>query len=201
MWGARHKLPEYAELIDERVLEFFYKAKGGHVFTDDKGGVIPLSHLEKLSQLTFLYNNLIRDLKSILEVGGGIYDRTLVEHLHIFAKVNLCRFDYYTYCGCQYNNFTLFDTIPRYDLIIVLKADLEVIKARIVERGRGVESGIEDEYLDKLNGMYNHEDFILDSEMFSDNVVCMDVSNMDVDEAFNGAVQIIDRLGKQTNDV
>jgi deoxyadenosine/deoxycytidine kinase len=194
MLAEKYKLPKYEEPMDVELLEFFYKAQSGHVFHNDEGKVIPLSHVEKLSQMRFLYDNLIRDMKSILDVRGGIYDRTLVEHLHIFAKANLSRFEYYAFCGCQYNNFSLFDIIPKYDLVIILKADISTIKARIAKRDRTAESGIKDEYLERLNGLYNHEDFILDSEMFSDKVVCLDVSEMDAEEVFNEAVRMIDKL-------
>jgi len=184
-------IPEHTEPIDETLLDFFYRSKKGEVFTKDNGEIIPITEIEKLSQLAFLYNNMLREMKSMLDKRGGIYDRTLAEHLHIFAKTNLNRFDYNAFCGFQHANFNFFKMIPRYDIIIVLTCDVEVMKQRINKRNRTLETGISDEYLTKLNDLYNHNDFILDSQMFSDNVVKLDVTNLTEDEVFEDAIKII----------
>lgn len=190
--AAHYGLPEYTEPIDGTLLEFFYEAKAGKEFLDDNGVAVPISEVEKLSQIAFLYNNLLREMKSLLGSKGGFYDRTLAEHLHIFAKANLSRFDYNAFCGFQHSNFNFFKMIPRYDMIIILTCDVEVMKQRLKKRNRSSEVGISDEYLHKLNDLYNHEDFVLDSQMFSDLVIKVDVSNLNEDEVFEKVVEQVD---------
>jgi deoxyadenosine/deoxycytidine kinase len=88
---------------------------------------------------------------------SAIADRSIYEDAHIFARAlhhmsNLNERDYYAYRA-------VFDLVagglPRPDLLLYLKAPVEVLLARIQRRGRAIESGISAEYLSLLESFYD----------------------------------------------
>jgi deoxyadenosine/deoxycytidine kinase len=87
---------------------------------------------------------------------SAILDRSIYEDAYIFARAlhhmgNLNERDYEAYR-------TLFDLVvsrlPAPDLLIYLKAPVQVIFERIQRRGRAIESGISKEYLELLESFY-----------------------------------------------
>jgi deoxyadenosine/deoxycytidine kinase len=88
---------------------------------------------------------------------SAIADRSIYEDAHIFARAlhhlgNLSERDYAAYR----NVFNLVvDYLPRPDLLLYLKAPVDVLMERIRKRGRGIESGITPEYLALLDTFYN----------------------------------------------
>lgn len=86
-----------------------------------------------------------------------ILDRSIYEDMYIFSRAlyqmgNLTERDYQSYR-------TVFELIvnqlPAPDLLIYLKAPVEVLMDRIQVRGRGIESGITKEYLSLLESYYD----------------------------------------------
>ena len=86
-----------------------------------------------------------------------IQDRTVFEDAEIFAA-NLYKQgfiserDYRIYRSLYKS---IVKSIRPPDLLIYLKCSLPTIKKRIAQRGRGIEAKVPDEYLAKLNKMYN----------------------------------------------
>jgi deoxyadenosine/deoxycytidine kinase len=100
-----------------------------------------------------------------LELASGpqsaILDRSIYEDAHIFARAlhymgNLDERDYGSYRR-------VFDLVvrnlPPPDLLIYLRAPVEVLLARIRSRGRQIESGITGDYLTLLDSFY--EDWMM----------------------------------------
>ncbi len=88
---------------------------------------------------------------------SAIADRSIYEDAHIFARAlhhlnNLDERDYYAYRA-------VFDLVagglPRPDLLLYLKAPVQVLLERIRRRGRAIESGISAEYLSLLESFYD----------------------------------------------
>jgi deoxyadenosine/deoxycytidine kinase len=86
-----------------------------------------------------------------------ILDRSIYEDAYIFARAlyqlgNLSERDFLSYQRV----FTLIvDNLPPPDLLILLKAPVEVLVARIQRRARSIESGISAEYLALLDSFYD----------------------------------------------
>jgi len=88
---------------------------------------------------------------------SAIFDRSIYEDAYIFARAlhhlgNLSERDYLAYR-------TLFNLVvsrlPAPDLLIYLKAPVQVIYERIQRRARAIESGISAEYLELLESFYD----------------------------------------------
>jgi len=97
-------------------------------------------------------NNMVTNSDS-----GIVQDRTIYEDVEIFSK-NLYKIgcmdkrDWDTYSDL-FSNMTQFIRKP--DLIIYLKADLNVLLERIQNRDREYETEIDPKYLEQLNGLYD----------------------------------------------
>ena len=85
-----------------------------------------------------------------------ILDRSIYEDAHIFARAlhhmhNLNDRDYYAYLRL----FNLIvNNLPKPDLLIHLQAPVPVLMQRIHRRARDIETGINESYLELLNGFY-----------------------------------------------
>jgi deoxyadenosine/deoxycytidine kinase len=88
---------------------------------------------------------------------SALLDRSIYEDAYIFARAlhhmgNLSERDYMAYRR-------LFDVVvnglPAPDLLIYLKAPVEVLMERIHKRARGMETGISAEYLNLLDSFYD----------------------------------------------
>lgn len=110
------------------------------------------------SQVFFLAHRLRIQQQLMRLPGSVIQDRSIYEDAEIFAQ-NLylqglmSERDYETYR-------TLYTTsaefIPAPDLVIYLRASVPTLLQRIALRNRDYEKTISPEYLDRLNGLYEH---------------------------------------------
>lgn len=107
-------------------------------------------------QIFFLGHRARQHLALANSPASAIADRSIYEDAHIFARAlhhlgNLSERDYAAYR----NVFDLVvDYLPRPDLLLYLKAPVDVLMERIRKRGRGIESGITAEYLALLDTFY-----------------------------------------------
>lgn len=138
-------------------------------------------------QISFLGSRIEQTMDMLADNGSGVIfqDRTIYEDAHIFAD-NLHEMglmasrDIETYMKI----FRLVTSlIPRPDLLIYLKASVPTLISQIRKRGRAYEMNIDEAYLKRLNGKYNHwidtiyegdmlvidkdhEDFVSDASVF-----------------------------------
>jgi len=110
-----------------------------------------------MAQIEFFNGRLDRQLKIASCKGIVLEDRTLAEDYHIFGLAqkilgNMTEEEFLTYQR-TYNLMT--QKISEPDIIIYLKADVEVLLDRISKRGRASETSIPPEYLAQLNQLYD----------------------------------------------
>ncbi|NJN79911.1 MAG: deoxynucleoside kinase [Anaerolineales bacterium] len=107
-------------------------------------------------QIFFLGHRAEQYLEAARDARSSILDRSIYEDTHIFARAlhhlgNLNERDYLAYRR-------LFDlvvnSLPRPDLLIYLKAPVNVLMERIRRRARNIETGITPEYLALLDSFY-----------------------------------------------
>jgi deoxyadenosine/deoxycytidine kinase len=108
------------------------------------------------SQIFFLTQRLHAHRQLIDHPTSAIQDRTLYEDAEIFAKnLYLQGFinprDYQAY---QELYDALKEFLPPPDLVVYLRAEVEVLLERIAHRGRDYERVISPQYLDQLNKLY-----------------------------------------------
>jgi deoxyadenosine/deoxycytidine kinase len=108
-------------------------------------------------QIFFLGHRAEQHLEMAALPQSVVIDRSIYEDAYIFARAlhhlgNLAERDYLSYRR-------LFELVtanlPPPDLLIYLKAPVEVLVERIRRRGREIESGISPEYLALLDTFYN----------------------------------------------
>ena len=141
--GDRFKWKPYYESVDDNpYLSDFYADMHRWSF-----------HL----QIYFLANRF-KCHKLIVESSESvIQDRSIYEDAEIFAK-NL--YDIGRMEQRDYDNYvSLFHVMMEYlkppDLMIYLKASVDTLVKQIARRGRSFEQGIQRDYLDQLNRLYN----------------------------------------------
>ncbi len=110
-------------------------------------------HLE----IFFLGHRAEQYLQIATSPGSAILDRSIYEDAHIFARAmhhlnNLEERDYLSYRRVFQ---LLVATLPSPNLLIHLRAPVEVLMERIRRRGRAIESGISTEYLALLESFYD----------------------------------------------
>jgi deoxyadenosine/deoxycytidine kinase len=107
-------------------------------------------------QVFFLGHRAHQHLELAQSPESAIADRSIYEDAHIFARAlhhlgNLTERDYKSYR-------TVFDLVagglPKPDLLLYLRAPVEVLMARIRRRGRAMERGITADYLRLLDRFY-----------------------------------------------
>lgn len=107
-------------------------------------------------QVFFLGHRARQHLALAHSPESTIADRSIYEDAYIFARAlhhlgNLSERDYLSYRA-------VFDLViagmPHPDLLLYLKAPVSVLVERIRMRGRGIESGITEEYLSLLDSFY-----------------------------------------------
>ncbi len=107
-------------------------------------------------QIFFLGHRAEQYLELSRAPHSTIFDRSIYEDAYIFARAlyhlgNLNERDYL----CFQRVFKLLvDTLPSPDLLIYLKAPVTVLVERIRQRGREIESGINQDYLSLLESFY-----------------------------------------------
>jgi deoxyadenosine/deoxycytidine kinase len=108
------------------------------------------------SQIFFLTRRL-RDQRLLLNHPTSvIQDRTVYEDAEIFARNlflqgQMIERDYQTYCELYQ---VLCDFVPPPDLVVYLRASLSTLSKRIANRGRDYESSIPQDYIGRLNELY-----------------------------------------------
>lgn len=108
------------------------------------------------SQVFFLTNRMKIHRQIMQERNSAIQDRSIYEDAEVFARnlfLNglLDQRDYKAYRDI-YDTFV--DVITPPDLMIYLRASVPTLQKRIAERNRSYESGITDDYLERLNRLY-----------------------------------------------
>ena len=108
-------------------------------------------------QIFFLGHRAEQYLEAARDARSAILDRSIYEDAHIFARAlhhmgNLAERDYLAYRRL----FELVvESLPRPDLLIYLKAPVQVLMNRIRRRARNMEMGISPEYLGLLDSFYD----------------------------------------------
>jgi len=108
-------------------------------------------------QIFFLGHRAEQYLDAVRDPRSAILDRSIYEDAYIFARAlhhmgNLSERDYLAYRRL----FELVvDSLPRPQLLIYLKAPVEVLMDRIRQRARNMETGISPEYLSLLDTFYD----------------------------------------------
>ena len=145
-------------------------------------------------QIYFLHHRFGAVNQMVKDIGSGIIqDRTIYEDVEIFSK-NLYNLglmdnrDWKTYKDL-FANMTQF--IRRPDLIIYLKADLDVLVSRIKKRDRDYETSIDRTYLEQLNELYNEW---IDKIDWTE-VIVVDTNNFNIFED----VETLDSIYRQIN--
>ncbi len=132
----------YESVIDNPYLGDFYQDMGAWSF-----------HL----QIFFLGHRAQQHLELVNDNRDAIADRSIYEDVEIFARAlyqqnSLSERDYKSYRRV----FQLIASgLPEPDLLIYLIAPPEILKQRIEERGREIETGISLEYLRLLDSFYD----------------------------------------------
>jgi deoxyadenosine/deoxycytidine kinase len=108
-------------------------------------------------QIFFLGHRASQYLEIANDPQSAILDRSIYEDAYIFARAlyamnNITERDYLAYRRV----FSLVvDHLPAPDLLIYLRAPVQVLMKRIHSRGRSIESGITAEYLSLLESYYD----------------------------------------------
>ena len=108
-------------------------------------------------QIFFLGHRADQYLEATRDARSAILDRSIYEDAYIFARAlhhmgNLAERDYLAYRRL----FELvIDRLPRPDLLIYLKAPVNVLMDRIRKRARNMETGISADYLSLLDTFYD----------------------------------------------
>ena len=141
--ARRYALLPVFEVVDENpYLEDFYRDMQRYAFH---------------SQMFFLARRLEQHLTKVNPAGRVIQDRTIFEDANIFAR-NLFEEgvmdfrDYRSYCGMYQ---AILHALRPPDLLIYLRASLPTLRARIARRGRSFEAAIAEDYLSRLNRLYD----------------------------------------------
>ncbi|HNT54311.1 MAG TPA: deoxynucleoside kinase [Anaerolineaceae bacterium] len=109
------------------------------------------------SQVFFLTHRL-RIHQALNRVPGSvIQDRSIYEDAEVFARNlhlqgALDARDWETYAALYQS---LADTLPPPDLVIYLRASVQTLQSRIAQRARSYERAIADDYLARLNRLYD----------------------------------------------
>lgn len=132
----------FQEEFNPQVLDAFYQNPVDNAF---------------MAQIEFFNGRLDRQMKIASCKGIVLEDRTLAEDYHIFGLAqkilgNMSEEEFLTYQR-TYNLMTQKISDP--DIIIYLKADVDVLLERIAKRGRASEASIPADYLAQLNQLYD----------------------------------------------
>jgi deoxyadenosine/deoxycytidine kinase len=108
------------------------------------------------SQVFFLARRLLHHRQLLERPDSVIQDRTVYEDAEIFARNlymqgSMSERDYTTYTEL-YRAVTAI--LPPPNLVIYLRASVATLQSRIQQRGRTYERQISDDYLEKLNRLY-----------------------------------------------
>lgn len=107
-------------------------------------------------QIYFLSERYRAQKRFTLERRSFLQDRTIYEDAEVFARTlhaqgDMSRTDYDTYRSLFWS---MVETLRPPDLIVFLRAPIEVLLARIASRGRACEQTIDRTYLERLDAAY-----------------------------------------------
>lgn len=140
MLGERFEVePIYEAVDDNPFLGSFYKDRAGYAFQAQMFFLV--SRYKQLSALSQT------DLFNQVTICDYIMERDL-----IFAQLNLSEQEFGLYREIYSQ---LIKNIPKPDLVVYFQADTSRLMKRIRQRGRGVENGVTEEYIDKVNKAFN----------------------------------------------
>jgi deoxyadenosine/deoxycytidine kinase len=108
------------------------------------------------SQLFFLSHRLKSQVALMRESSSIIQDRSIYEDAEIFAKNLYLQGSIGEREWKVYSDLyrSMIDMIPPPDLVVYLKASTRTLMGRIAKRGRDFESEIPEDYLARLNSLY-----------------------------------------------
>ncbi|MBI3159781.1 MAG: deoxynucleoside kinase [Chloroflexi bacterium] len=109
------------------------------------------------SQVFFITHRLRSHKQLLAHPTSVVQDRTVYEDAEIFARNlymqgNIGERDYSTYRNLYH---LLVEMLDPPDLVVYLRASVPTLQKRIAQRGRDFESRIPDEYLERLNLLYD----------------------------------------------
>jgi len=108
-------------------------------------------------QVFFLGHRADQYLEAARDPRSAILDRSVYEDFHIFARAlhHMGDFAERDYLAYRRLFELVVNSMPRPNLLIYLKAPVNVLMDRIRRRARGMESGITSEYLTLLDSFYD----------------------------------------------
>ncbi len=128
-------------------LEKFYRDMRGYAFQTQLFFLLSRHH-----QLRETFQTQMVLMDGALVPGQAVVSDYLFEKDRIFATLNLTDDELALY----YRVYDLVkQDVPRPDMVIYLQARVEVLLARIKQRGRRFEENIDPEYLKSLSNLYN----------------------------------------------
>ncbi len=141
-------------LADEFGWEPFYEANAENPYLADFYD--DMQRWSFHSQVFFLGKRLEHHRQLLDHPGSVVQDRTVYEDAEIFARNlgeqgRMDARDYETYRRL-YKAVSAF--LPPPDLIIYLQSSVDLLTARIQQRGREFEQNIQRDYLERLNSLY-----------------------------------------------
>lgn len=131
--------PIYEEVDENPFLGGFYKDKKSYAFQTQI--FFLMSRFRQLSALAQV------DLFNRTALADYFFDRDLV-----FARLNLDEAEFALYHDLYQ---LLSKRLPRPDLVVYLQADTPTLMKRIKLRNREAETGVNEEYIDKVNKAFN----------------------------------------------
>jgi len=108
-------------------------------------------------QIFFLGHRAEQYLEAVHDPRSTILDRSIYEDFHIFARAlhHMGDFAERDYLGYRRLFELVVNSMPRPNLLIYLKAPVNVLMDRIRRRARNMETGITPEYLSLLDSFYD----------------------------------------------
>ena len=108
-------------------------------------------------QIFFLGHRAEQYLEAMNDARSAILDRSIYEDFHIFARAlhHMGDFAERDYLGYRRLFELVVKSLPRPNLLIYLKAPVNVLMDRIRRRARDMETGITPEYLSLLDTFYD----------------------------------------------
>ncbi|MGQ9677872.1 MAG: deoxynucleoside kinase [bacterium] len=136
------------EVVEENpFLEKFYRDIRGYAFQTQLFFL-----LSRHRQLREIFQTQMITIGGELVAAPAVVSDYLFEKDRIYATLNLSEPELALY-------YRIYDLvkgdIPRPDLVVYLQARVEVLLARIRQRGRNFEANIDPEYLSNLSNLYN----------------------------------------------
>jgi len=180
------------KLISEKLgWEAFYEPVIENPYLDDF-----YQDMEKWSfhlQVYFLSKRFELQKKIVEENISCVQDRTIYEDVEIFARTlfgqgSMTERDFLNYCEL-FKNMTSYLQKP--NLIVYLRASIDELQKRIMQRGRDSEKTISRKYLQKLNDAY--ENWLPEAKNMT-NVVTIETQNRTENELSQEADRIIRKI-------